>query len=214
MEARLLRQLCPVNKAPWTVIPPPPEVVSTVSVRFLSCVRPQRSFTIPAARHHFIARLIMSEYFLSSFATQISSRLSSIGCTVRRRPLAAGVLAVAGLLLCSPGGARAQTSSLDFDDTEDLEGIGDFIEKVQETRREIRTGGFLKQQRGLTELKRLAYLPFTLLTRDYVTIALPTSDPNVGSRFAPQSSIDRGSRRTIRLAFNHPTQIRSRGIQS
>ena len=109
----------------------------------------------------------------------VQSRQSCLVSIARWAQSLSVALTVAGLLLCSPDGARAQTSSLDFDDTQDLEGIGRLIEKVQQTAREIRTGGFRKQQLGITSFKKFAELPYNLLTRDYVTIVLQTSDPNV-----------------------------------
>lgn len=74
-----------------------------------------------------IAGFIMSEFTLSSFGMQISSRLSNVWCAARSCRLIAGTFAVTWLWI-SAGAALGQTTYLDTDLGQKLEDLGRLYE--------------------------------------------------------------------------------------
>lgn len=124
------------------------------------------------------ARLIM-ESSISSISCDIHTERSVLLRFWQRVRFVLCIVLFCGPLLASASGAYGQTTSLDFDDTRDLEAVGDVIERIQNNVKRLRTAGIEKTQRINTSLKRLVLIFYNLLTRDYVTLSLsPPNNPD------------------------------------
>lgn len=163
-------------------------------------------FPPPPASNTF-ERFIMSEHHPASFATQILPRLSHLLRAVRRARLMAVALAVAGLLLCSPGGARAQTSSLDFDDTGVLESLGRLIEHVQGLAKEYRSAGARKRELIISGLKNIIFDVYNNATGDYSTISLQTTDRMPAAAARTSAATEPVSSATSTTASTPPSML-------